>query len=47
MEIHFNKKKKEGSHLGDPGADGSIIIKMLRKQCEIVDWIHLSHDTDQ
>ena len=38
----------ERGHLGDPGVDGRIIIKMDLQEggCGCVDWIELAQDRD-
>jgi hypothetical protein len=35
-------------HSEDLGLNGNIILqRILGKQCEVVDWIHLAQDKDQ
>jgi hypothetical protein len=39
---------REGDHLGDPGVDGSIILKcILKKWNGGMDWIELAQDRDR
>jgi hypothetical protein len=39
---------KEGDHLGDPGVDGSIILKWIfKKLYGVMDWIELAQDRDR
>jgi hypothetical protein len=39
---------REGDHLGDPGADGRIILKWIFKQWDGgMDWIELAQDRDR
>jgi hypothetical protein len=38
---------REGDHLGDPGADGMIILKWILKWDGGMDWIELAQDRDR
>jgi hypothetical protein len=39
---------REGDHLGDPGVDGRIILKLIFKKCDGgMDWIELAQDRDR
>jgi hypothetical protein len=39
---------REGSHLGDPGVDGRIILKWLSEVGLVgMDWIELAQDRDR
>jgi hypothetical protein len=39
---------REGDHLGDPGIDGRIILKLIFKKWDgAMDWIQLSQDRDR
>jgi hypothetical protein len=38
---------REGDHLGDPGVDGRIILKWMKKWDESMDWIELAQDRDR
>jgi hypothetical protein len=39
---------REGDHLGDPGVDGRIILKLSsRNGMGVVDWIELAQDRDR
>jgi hypothetical protein len=39
---------REGDHLGDPGVDGRIILKLIFKKWDGgIDWIGLAQDRDR
>jgi hypothetical protein len=39
---------REGDHLGDPGVDGRIILKLIFKKWDRgMDWIELAQDRDR
>jgi hypothetical protein len=39
---------REGDHLGDPGVDGRIILKLIFKKWDGgMDWIELAQDRDR
>jgi hypothetical protein len=39
---------REGDHLGDPGVDGRIILKLIFKKWDgDMDWIELAQDRDR
>jgi hypothetical protein len=39
---------REGDHLGDPGVDGRIILKLIFKHLDGgMDWIELAQDRDR
>jgi hypothetical protein len=39
---------REGDHLGDPGIDGRIILKLIFKKWDgSMDWIELAQDRDR
>jgi hypothetical protein len=39
---------REGDHLGDPGIDGRIILKLICKNWDGgMDWIELAQDRDR
>jgi hypothetical protein len=39
---------REGDHLGDPGVDGRIILKLIFKTWDGgMDWIELAQDRDR
>jgi hypothetical protein len=39
---------REGDHLGDPGVEGSIVLKCIFKKWDGgMDWIELAQDRDR
>jgi hypothetical protein len=38
---------REGDQLGDPGGDGRIILKWIKKWDGGMDWIELAQDRDR
>jgi hypothetical protein len=40
---------KEGDHMGDPGVDGSLILRLIDQEVRYggMDWIELAQDRDR
>jgi hypothetical protein len=38
---------REGDHLGDPGINGRIILKLIKKWDGGMEWIELAQDRDR